>query len=154
MSQRLTSTLMIMLFSTVTAFTRSFLDPSLDSYRRTYRSLLLFHSAGSSSDFLSLGPGWEDTRVEEEGQDFKRQSYKRPYRPVNPIPHFTDEGMEIRRKKKSKALHQVRSLGPRSLDSCSWSSLTSDCLCGTAVEPVKNLLPCSIIISSPSPGQE
>lgn len=71
----------------------------------------------------------------------QRQSYKRPYKQVNPISHFTDEGMEIWRKKISKTLYQVRSLGPRSLDSCSWSSLTSDCLCGTAVTPVKNLLP-------------
>lgn len=71
----LTSTLMIMLFSTVTAFTRSFLDPSLDSYRRTYRSLLLFHSTGSSSDFLSLGPGWEDTR-EEKDHDFRSEKRK------------------------------------------------------------------------------
>lgn len=61
---RLTSTLMIMALSTDTAFRRSFLVPSLDSYRRTYSSLLLLHLGGRSSDFLSLESGWEDTRGE------------------------------------------------------------------------------------------
>ena len=110
----LTSTLMIMLFSTVTAFTRSFLDPSLDSYRRTYRFLLLFHSTGSSSDFLSLGPGWEDTR-EEKDHDFR--SEKRKLDNLILFPHFTDEDMEVGRSKTSKVQQQVRDLW--SLDSSS-----------------------------------
>lgn len=60
-----------------------------------------------------------------------------------PLPHLTDEDREAETNKMTKGMQQVRGLGFRSLDSCSSAPcLMSDCLYGTALEPVKNLQPC------------
>lgn len=86
--------------------------------------------------------GWE-----EEGHEFRTQK-EGPYRQSDLVAPQT---RARRWDKMSKALQQVRGLGPRSLDSHSCSSHL--CLCHTALEPVKNLQPCfnNNLLATPLP---